>query len=52
MKRIVGGKESEQGSWPWQAAVFINGKHYCGGVLVNKKWIVTAGHCVGMYTRN
>ncbi|KXJ21858.1 prostasin [Exaiptasia diaphana] len=45
-KRIVGGEESKQGSWPWQIALFINGTHYCGGSLINDMWVVTAGHCV------
>ncbi|XP_031552036.1 transmembrane protease serine 2-like [Actinia tenebrosa] len=44
-KRIVGGKESKQGSWPWQVALFYNGTQLCGGSLVNHNWIVTASHC-------
>jgi secreted trypsin-like serine protease len=44
-KRIVGGEESRQGSWPWQVALLYNGTQFCGGSLVNRNWIVTASHC-------
>ena len=46
VKRIVGGSESQQGSWPWQIALLINGVQWCGGSIIDKNWIVTAGHCV------
>uniref|UniRef100_A0A8C3XRL0 Peptidase S1 domain-containing protein n=1 Tax=Chelydra serpentina TaxID=8475 RepID=A0A8C3XRL0_CHESE len=30
---------------PWQAAIFDLNRLYCGGVLVNKDWVLTAAHC-------
>ncbi|XP_015127754.1 chymotrypsin-like elastase family member 2A [Diachasma alloeum] len=50
--RIFNGKPSKRGSWPWQISLqllhpklgFIG--HWCGGVLVEQSWVLTAAHCV------
>uniref|UniRef100_A0A8C3STQ6 Peptidase S1 domain-containing protein n=1 Tax=Chelydra serpentina TaxID=8475 RepID=A0A8C3STQ6_CHESE len=42
--RIVGGYPCERAQ-PWQAAIFDLNRLYCGGVLVNKDWVLTAAHC-------
>ncbi|XP_029039138.1 proclotting enzyme-like isoform X1 [Osmia bicornis bicornis] len=44
-RRIVGGDEAGFGSFPWQAYIRI-GSSRCGGTLVNRFHVVTAGHCV------
>ncbi|KAB7507291.1 Serine proteinase stubble [Armadillidium nasatum] len=44
-RRIVGGTEAGFGSFPWQAYIRI-GSSRCGGSLINKYHVVTAGHCV------
>ncbi|XP_012493436.1 PREDICTED: serine protease 42 [Propithecus coquereli] len=44
--KIVGGVHAEEGKWPWQVSVRINGRHICGGSLVTSKWVVTSAHCI------
>jgi len=45
--RIVGGTQSGIGEFPWQAALMRGqGQLFCGGTLVNARWVVTANHCV------
>ncbi|XP_017772422.1 PREDICTED: proclotting enzyme [Nicrophorus vespilloides] len=44
-RRIVGGDEAGFGSFPWQAYIRI-GSSRCGGSLVSRRHVVTAGHCV------
>nr|XP_012417407.1 PREDICTED: serine protease 42 [Odobenus rosmarus divergens] len=44
--KVLGGKEAEEGKWPWQVSVRINEKHVCGGSLITQQWVLTAGHCI------
>ena len=50
--QIVGGEEAIPGAWPWQAALIHSDSvnlydgQYCGGVLVDEWWVLTAAHCV------
>ncbi|XP_072429035.1 coagulation factor IX isoform X1 [Chiloscyllium punctatum] len=44
--RIVGGDLCRRGHCPWQ--VLINNEYdygFCGGTLLNSRWVVTAAHC-------
>lgn len=47
---IYGGQDTTIQQHPWQVSivgVFANqGRHYCGGTIINQNWILTAQHCV------
>jgi hypothetical protein len=45
LDRIVGGRESNMGAWPWVVAIIRDGTFKCGGSLLDNNWILTAGHC-------
>ncbi|TNN68836.1 Trypsin-2 [Liparis tanakae] len=42
--RIVGGYKCEAHSQPWQVSLNV-GYHFCGGSLINDRWIASAAHC-------
>lgn len=42
--RIIGGQECEPHSRPYMASLNY-GYHFCGGVLINKQWVLSVAHC-------
>lgn len=44
--RIVGGNSTYEGEFPWAVSIQRQGYHHCGGVIVGRRWILTAAHCV------
>ncbi|XP_068744392.1 CUB and peptidase domain-containing protein 1-like [Montipora capricornis] len=44
--RIVGGKETQKNSIPWQAMLRTDYAQFCGGSLIHPQWVLTAAHCV------
>lgn len=56
--RVVGGHQAVANEVPWQAGIrkkYLYGNyHYCGGTILNDKWILSAAHCFkpGTYKRD
>ena len=46
--RVVNGKDALEGAYPWMVALLKNGDSWCGGTIINERWVVTAGHCFMM----
>jgi len=45
--RIFGGSPVLKNRYPWMAWFsWKSAAHYCGGSLINSRWIITAAHCV------
>ncbi|KAL7028595.1 hypothetical protein ACKWTF_005909 [Chironomus riparius] len=44
--RIVGGNTATPGQFPYQASMRnAANSHFCGGSLINRRWVVCASHC-------
>ncbi|KAM8960461.1 serine protease 57-like [Pelodytes ibericus] len=44
--RILGGHEARPHSRPYMASLRNGRGHYCGGALIQRKWVLTAAHCM------
>ncbi|XP_060750870.1 atrial natriuretic peptide-converting enzyme isoform X1 [Tachysurus vachellii] len=46
VKRILGGRTSRPGRWPWQCSLQSEESgHICGCVLIGRRWALTVAHC-------
>nr|BAL43193.1 fibrinolytic enzyme [Enchytraeus japonensis] len=53
-KMIVGGIEAREHEFPWQASIRrkSSDSHFCGGFIINDRWVMTAAHCMAGETPN
>ncbi|XP_021204459.2 trypsin-5 [Bombyx mori] len=45
-RRIVGGMQTSISVYPYNVAISHNGRHWCGGAIIDEQWVLTAGHCM------
>lgn len=46
LHRIYGGTSAEPGEYPWNVIIHFTRGRFCGGSIVSKDWVLTAGHCL------
>ncbi|XP_057659341.1 transmembrane protease serine 9-like [Diorhabda carinulata] len=44
--RIIGGRPTNENEFPWMARLSYFNRFYCGGMLINDRYVLTAAHCV------
>jgi len=50
--KIVKGRKTRPGEYPYAVAMMNRGRQFCGGSLINQNTILTAAHCVQHMTAN
>ncbi len=46
MAKIIGGEPALQDSWSWTISLRNGSNHFCGGSILNERYIITAAHCL------
>lgn len=44
--KIVGGQDAGKSEFPWMVSITRRGNHFCGGTLISRSHVMTAGHCL------
>ncbi|CAF1318222.1 unnamed protein product, partial [Didymodactylos carnosus] len=47
--RIIGGENSQIGSWGWIVSLQSDDEHFCGGSIISPSHILTAAHCINYF---
>uniref|UniRef100_A0A673GWL3 Granzyme B-like n=1 Tax=Sinocyclocheilus rhinocerous TaxID=307959 RepID=A0A673GWL3_9TELE len=47
---IIGGKVAKPHSRPYMASIQINKHHTCGGMLIREDYVLTAAHCLNVFS--
>jgi len=50
--RIVKGRKTKPGEFPWMVAMMNRDRQFCGGSLINSRTVLTAAHCVEQMSAN
>ncbi|KAL7646387.1 UNVERIFIED_CONTAM: hypothetical protein RMT77_003300 [Armadillidium vulgare] len=48
--KIFGGEVAEESEFPWNAAFIHHNDIFCGGSIINEKYVLTAAHCFKYYS--
>lgn len=52
-EHIIGGNTADVGEFPYAVSLRrLKAAHFCGGVLISKRHVLTAAHCVYPYANN
>ena len=46
MNNILGGDLAKNGEYPFMALIIEGGVIKCSGTLINKRYVLTAAHCI------
>lgn len=45
--QIVNGDDASECEWKWQVSLKRGSSFFCGGMIVDDEWVLTAAHCMG-----